>query len=146
MGVHILNKTLGKCDCGAIEFEFSGEPINTAFCYCRSCQIHTGSDKWFGVWVPKDNFHFTKGVPSTYTRLGDSGKKMEHKFCSKCGTTLAVDVEVGGFYSVAAATLSNSNELTPNMLIYTSHAAKWAVLPENVPKFDILPPDLDNDA
>ncbi len=137
-----MNKSFGKCDCGAIAFEFSGDPINTAFCYCHSCQVHTNSDKWFGIWVPKEHFKFTQGNPATYTRAGDSGKAMTYSFCSHCSTSLAVDVEVGGFYSVAATTLDTANELTPNMLIYTAHATPWAVFPEGVPKFDILPPDM----
>ncbi len=131
----------GKCDCGEIEYEFYGEPINTAFCYCHSCQKHTNSDKWFGIWVPKDNFKFTKGTPQNFTRLGDSGMNMDHKFCGKCGTTLAALVNVGNFYSVAATTL-DENDFTPNMLIYTAHAKDWALFPEGVPKFDILPPEL----
>jgi len=136
-----MAKHVGKCGCGNIEFSFEGDPINTAFCYCHECQKHTGSDKWFGVWVPTDRFEFTKGKPSTYTRKGDSGEDMHHKFCSECGSTLAVNVTVGNFYSVAASTLSDC-KFTPAMAIYTKSAPKWAVFPEGVPKFDILPPGM----
>ncbi len=136
-----MKKHAGKCACGNIEYCFEGDPINTAFCYCSECQKHTGSDKWFGVWVPVEKFEFTKGCPSIYTRIGDSGKEMNHKFCSNCGTTLAIEVTVGSFYSVAASTL-NENTFSPNMAIYAASAPKWAVFPEGVPKFDVLPPGL----
>ncbi len=132
----------GQCACGNIEYRFEGEPVNTAFCYCRACQKHTGSDKWFGLWVPIDNFHFTKGTPSTFTRLGDSGKAMNYKFCEHCATTLSVEVTVANFYSVAASTVIDNDEFFPKMAIYTAFAPKWAVFPENVAKFSILPPDL----
>ena len=137
-----MEKHIGKCSCGKIEYCFEGEPINSAFCYCHECQTHTGSDKWFGLWVPIDKFKFTKGTPSIFTRLGDSGKDMHHKFCADCGTNLCVEVTVANLYSVAASTLSNNNEYTPNMLIYTASAPKWAVFPEGIPKFDILPPEM----
>jgi len=133
-----MKNHVGKCGCGNVEYCFEGEPINTAFCYCEECQKLTGSDKWFGVWVPSDKFKFTKGNPSTYTRKGDSGKDMHHKFCRDCGSTLAADVTAGNFYSVAASTLIEC-EFTPAMAIYTKSAPKWAVFPEGVPKFDILP-------
>ncbi len=136
-----MKKHVGQCACGNIEYCFEGDPINTAFCYCSECQKHTGSDKWFGLWVPTEKFKFTKGDPSTFTRIGDSGKKMNHQFCGNCGTTLAIEVTVGNFYSVAAPTL-NDNTFTPNMAIYTASAPTWAVFPEGIPMFDILPPNI----
>lgn len=131
----------GKCSCGNIEYCFQGVPINSVLCYCRECQTHTGSDKWFGLWVPVKQFKFTKGTPSNFTRLGDSGKDMNHKFCSECGTTVCVEVTVANFYSVAATTLNNSS-FSPKMAIYTASAPEWAVFPEGVPKFDVLPPEI----
>lgn len=137
-----MEKYEGKCGCGSVEYCFEGEPINSAFCYCRECQTHTGSDKWFGLWVPVEKFEFTKGVPSKFSRIGDSGKDVIHNFCSDCGTTLCAEVTVGNFYSVAASTLDNNNSFSPKMAIYTAHAPKWAVFPEGVPKYDILPPGM----
>ncbi len=131
----------GQCGCGELQYSFEGDPINTAFCYCSECQKFTGSDKWFGLWVPKDKLRFTKGEPSTYTRLGDSGKDMHHKFCAKCATTICVEVTVGNFYSVAASSMDDC-QYRPSMAIYTASAPEWAVFPEGVPKFDQLPPGM----
>ncbi len=136
-----MSKYQGQCGCGKVEYCFEGEPINTAFCYCDECQKHTGSDKWFGIWVAAEQFEFSKGKVATFTRKGDSGQDMHHKFCSDCGTTLAIDVTVGNFYSVAASTLLKC-DFSPNMAIYTASAPHWAVFPEGVPKFDTLPADI----
>ena len=132
----------GQCACGDIEYSFDGEPINTAFCFCTECQVHTGSDKWFGLWVPIDKLRFTKGKPQTFTRLGDSGKDMHHRFCASCGTTLCIDVTVAGFYSVAASTLTSDHNFTPKMSIYVASASQWATFPEGIPRFDKLPTDM----
>jgi hypothetical protein len=137
-----MKKYEGKCGCGNIEYSFEGEPINSVFCYCSECQIHTGSDKWFGLWVSVEKLSFTKGTPSTYTRLGDSGKDMNHKFCSQCGSTLCAEVTVADFYSVAASTLTSPHNFLPKMSIYAASAPNWAVFPEGVPKFDVLPPGM----
>jgi hypothetical protein len=137
-----MQTSTGKCDCGEVEFAFTGEPINSSFCYCHSCQLHTNSDKWFGVWVPKENFKFTKGEPSTFTRIGDSGNTVEYTFCGNCGVTLAGFPELAGFYSVAAMTIENGSKLSPGMLMYTAHAPEWATFPGGIPKFDLLPPGL----
>jgi len=131
----------GKCSCGEIEFNFEGEPINTVFCYCKECQSHTGSDKWFGLWVPTDKFKITKGTPSSYTRIADSGHEVYHNFCSKCGTTVCAEITVANFYSVPATALLEHN-FSPNIAIYAASAPAWAVFPEGVPKFDTLPPNM----
>lgn len=132
----------GQCACGKVSFEITGEPINAAFCYCTDCQLHTNSDKWFGLWVNEEDLRFTELQPETYVRKGQSGMDMVHHFCGDCGVTLAIFVEVAGFYSVAANTLANKERYRPEMLIYTKNAAPWAVYPQGVPKFDILPPEM----
>ena len=137
-----MKKYKGKCACGNIEYNFEGEPFNSAFCYCSECQTHSGSDKWFGLWVTLEKLNFTKGIPANFTRLGDSGKDMHHKFCNCCSTTLCIEVTVGNFYSVAASTIITPNDFFPKMAIYTASASNWAVFPEGVPKFEVLPPDM----
>ena len=132
----------GSCSCGNLQYSVDGEPINSLFCYCKECQILTGSDKWFGVWIPKNNFKLVSGNPVIFTRAGDSGKDMNYLFCEKCGVTICAEVTVGNFYSVAVSTFVNSNDFVPAMAIYTSSAPNWAVFPEGVPKFEILPPNL----
>lgn len=135
-------KTSGKCTCGELEFECEGDPINSVFCYCPSCQRLTNSDKWFGLWYPKNNMRLLKGEPLVFIRKGNSGKNMEHMFCGDCGTTIAAFCEAGDFYSVAASCLKNGREFLPKMLIYTSQAVSWAQFPSDIPKFDILPPGM----
>ncbi len=132
----------GGCACRQVTYAYTGEPLNTVFCYCKQCQLHTGSDKWFGVWAHKDNFTFTKGMPATYVRVGDSGRKTRYNFCQTCGVTVCAEIEVGNFYSISASTLDNQTGLKPAMLIYTAYAPPWASLPEDIPNFDILPPFL----
>lgn len=136
-----MEKHIGSCRCGDIEFCFDNDPINSTFCYCKDCQALTGSDKWFGLWVPRENFSFTKGIPSSYTRSGDSGKEVHYHFCSICSTALCAEITAGNFYSVSATSLKNNN-FTPKMSIYASSAPSWATFPNNVPKFDILPPGM----
>ncbi len=63
-------------------------------------------------------------------------------FCEKCGVTICAEVTVVNFYSVAVSTLDNADDFVPSMAIYTASAPSWAVFPEGVPEFDILPPNL----
>ncbi|WP_370981145.1 GFA family protein [Agaribacterium sp. ZY112] len=136
-----MRKHIGSCTCGGIEFSFDDGPINSVFCYCSECQTLTGSDKWFGLWVPKDNFKFTKGKASSYARTGGSGKEVAYHFCNTCSSVLCAEVTAGNFYSVSATSLNN-NIFTPKMAIYAASAPSWAIFPSDVPTFDILPPEM----
>ncbi len=136
-----MEKHIGSCRCGDLEFHFKGEPLNTIFCYCEECQKLTGSDKWFGLWVPRANFEITKGAPLTYSRVGDSGAEVVYLFCGTCSTVVCAEVTAGDFYSVSATSLK-LNPFPPKMAIYVSSSPTWAVLPEDVPNFDILPPGM----
>ncbi|MFT5549442.1 MAG: hypothetical protein ACI9CO_001369 [Candidatus Azotimanducaceae bacterium] len=130
----------GKCACGKVEFQYEGQAINAVFCYCSECQLHTGSDKFFGVRVANDKFKLTKGSPEKYTRIGDSHKNVNYCFCKHCGTNLFSEVTFADIVSTSASTLINNDELKPNMVIYTSSAPSWAVFPKGVPRFDKNPP------
>ena len=79
------------CGCGQVRFEFSGEPIKQVFCYCTDCQMRTGGDKWFGIWVPSDDFKYV-GVlsPSVYTTKDDSGGDINCYTCPDCGGELRI--------------------------------------------------------
>lgn len=136
-----MERHSGGCRCGDIEFYFDKDPINSIFCYCKECQALTGSDKWFGLWVPEGHFRFTKGTPSTYARVGDSGKDVNYLFCRNCSTVLCAEVTAGNFYSVSATSLKN-NKFNPKMSIYASSAPSWAVFPDDVPKFEFIPPGM----
>ena len=135
----------GKCACANVEFTFTGDPIGSAYCYCQSCQFRTNSDRYFGVWVPKENLTFTRGKPSSFIRTGDSGKSVEHLFCGNCGVALAGFAEIGGFYSMAASTIENGEQFSPQMLIYTAFAPEGTIFPDGVPRYDKLPPGMGED-
>lgn len=132
----------GQCACGKVQFQFEGAPLNTAFCYCKECQQHSGTDKYFGVWVANNQFKLMQGEPALFTRVGDSGKNVNHYFCKDCGTNLYIEVTVADMVSIAAGTLANNDHLSPNIVIYAASAPSWAVFPEGVPRFDKLPPQV----
>jgi|GEM_PF-1174678 len=101
-----MSTNYGRCDCENIEYEFQDDPINTVFCYCRTCQLHTNSDKWFGVWVPFNKFKFIKGTPSSFTAIGDSGKETHRLFCGECATPIGLKCDGFDLYSLSASTRS----------------------------------------
>ena len=42
----------GGCQCGAVRYEFSGEPVFAGNCHCRDCQRSTGGAYAPAIGVP----------------------------------------------------------------------------------------------
>ena len=137
-----MNQYKGKCACGEIAYQFDGDPLNTVFCYCQSCQLMTSSDKYFGAWVPHAKFRFINGNPDTYTRQGESGKPVIGYFCGRCHTFVCAHITAANMYSVAVSSIDSDHSLRANMAIHTRHAKEWAILPSDIPCFDSLPPNI----
>jgi hypothetical protein len=133
----------GGCQCGQVRFEFTGEPINEVFCYCTDCQTRTGSDKWFGIWIPTENFNFVgEKEPQPYTTQDSSGNDIHCYTCPNCGVSLSVEFTSAGFHTVAASNIEGNNEFKPKLAIFASSAPNWAILPSDIPIFDRLPPEM----
>ncbi|MBI5448317.1 MAG: GFA family protein, partial [Gammaproteobacteria bacterium] len=77
----------GRCLCGAISYEISKQPKRTGFCYCRSCQIKSGSDHVAYLAVEIESINIS-GAIKWYQSIGDSGKTKQHGFCPECGSVL----------------------------------------------------------
>ncbi len=133
----------GGCQCGQVGFEFSGDPINQVFCYCTDCQSRTGSDHWFGIWVPSDHFRFTgETQPTVYTTQADNGGDIHCYTCPNCGVSLSVEFAFAGFHTVAASNIEGNDEFKPKLAIFTASAPEWAILPSNIPVYDKFPPEM----
>ncbi|KAK5077277.1 hypothetical protein LTS08_008580 [Lithohypha guttulata] len=74
--------TTGSCACGAIKYEYTGEPAVTGGPYTSN------------VVVPRTNFKVTSGTPKTWDAKGNSGKINKHFFCGTCGSGLYTELEV----------------------------------------------------
>ena len=133
----------GGCQCGQVRFEISGDPINKVFCYCTDCQIRTGGDKWFGIWVPRENFKFTGNTePATYTQQSGTGHDVHHHYCPNCGVNICADITVADFFTVSGPCIDGGENLKPEIAIFAASAPKWAVLPTDIPVFDTVPPEM----
>ncbi len=84
---------VGQCLCGAVRYSFVGEPQLVFLCHCRDCQQSGGSLAHFAVWVPETGFNLT-GELRTFTKVGESGRKVTREFCPTCGSGICNRLEV----------------------------------------------------
>ncbi|AXI44224.1 aldehyde-activating protein [Sulfitobacter sp. SK011] len=133
---------IGRCLCGAVEYNTGSEPLWVTICYCRFCQRATGSDRMVEPIFEHETFSFTQGNPSVYTlRSEGSGKAVRVHFCSNCGTKLALTFErwpdrLGIYVGTLDDPSSISTTPENSKCIFVSEARIGTTLPPGFKTFD----------
>jgi hypothetical protein len=93
----------GRCFCGAVEVETTGEPEAMGYCHCRSCRSWSGGPvNAFSLWKP-DAVRVTAGAE--YVATFQKTPLSRRQYCSKCGGHLMASHPSLGFVDVFAATI-----------------------------------------
>ncbi|THD62043.1 GFA family protein [Phenylobacterium sp.] len=94
---------IGRCFCGAVEVEVSGEPEGMGYCHCASCRSWSGGPvNAFSLWKP-EAVTVTKGADKVATF--NATEVSYRKFCTECGGHLMTDHPPLGLVDVFAATI-----------------------------------------
>jgi hypothetical protein len=78
----------GGCQCGAVRYESSGDPVALYVCHCRECRKQSASAFGLPLEVPRAGLRVTRGMPSFWSRATDSGRRIACAFCPACGSRL----------------------------------------------------------
>lgn len=132
----------GGCQCGAIRFEITKQPL-TLYCnHSVDSQQETSSAFSMSLLVPREGLRFLKGGPTTFEITAESGKTRKvGLFCDKCGTRIAHDTEKHPALSVKAGTLDDRAKLHPAGHIWVKSAADWMIFGEDELIYDEAPDD-----
>ena len=93
----------GRCFCGAVELQVTGNPEGMGYCHCSSCRSWSGGPvNAFSLWKP-EAVRVTKGAADigTYAKTPMS----ERQYCKKCGGHLMTRHPTLGLVDVFAATI-----------------------------------------
>ena len=77
----------GRCYCGNIQYQASGDPVIKVQCHCRECQYLSGGNANVTIGMPAAGFKYTKGVPKKFAR-SDLDNPVTREFCPDCGTQM----------------------------------------------------------
>jgi hypothetical protein len=122
----------GRCLCGQITYELSGDLIATAVCHCDHCQRQSGGA--FSVnLIALDSQIDVSGKLSTYEDRGenDDAVYVLRRFCGDCGSPIySALVEPAGVIAVKAGTLDDRADVAPNVEAWCEHKQPWVQLPD----------------
>lgn len=124
----------GKCFCGAVEIEVTGQPAGMGYCHCSSCRSWSaGPVNAFTVWKP-EAVKVTKGAE----HIGKFMKTpvSDRQFCTKCGGHIMTDHPPLGLIDVYAATIPDL-KFAPG--VHVNYAETVLPMKDGLPKFKDFP-------
>lgn len=123
----------GGCQCAAVRYEISGEPLSAYVCHCTECQKQSGSAFGMAVRVARTDFRLIRGSLRSWTRTAESGRLMECAFCPECGTRIYhVAQRFQDHLSIKPGTLDDQRWIRPTHHIYVRSALPWVAIPKDV--------------
>lgn len=125
----------GQCLCGAIRYEFDGNPAMTGVCHCKNCQRQAGSAFSTLAGVPKAAFRFTAGEPKLYRDADTaSGNTVERYFCGNCGSPIYSAIpDQPDVLFLKTGTLDDTGDYQPQFHAWCDTKQNWVKLDEGVP-------------
>ena len=127
----------GRCMCGAITYQLSGEPKSVALCHCADCRRSAGAPVVAWAMFGEAALSVTRGQPKT---INSSGTAMR-SFCPDCGSGLFYRnaAVLPGLVDIQSATLDDPDALPPKMQIQTAERLAWMTHLGELPGFERYP-------
>ena len=128
----------GKCECGTVKYEVSGEATEYCHCHCSICRRLHGAA--FVSWceVARKEFTFVSGKDSL--RRYAFSERLDSLFCEDCGSRMFVDSkpETDKLY-IAMGTLDGDITLPPGFHQFVGSKAPWFEISDDLPLHDEWP-------
>lgn len=131
-----MTTSRGRCLCGAIRFEFEGDPLWVAYCHCESCRRHTSSSVATVVGVKVDQFQYLEGTPAAY----ESSPGVWRYFCPTCGSPMAYtsDARHPGEVHLYVGTLEAPSRFVPKGHVHVAEQLPWFEVSDDLPRYERL--------
>ncbi|MDM9559561.1 GFA family protein [Bordetella petrii] len=123
----------GGCQCGAVRYEITAEPLTTATCHCRDCQYASGGGPAHALLLAPQALAVRRGQAREHRYLGDSGNTVVRSFCPDCSTPLFGHTEGQDYVIVKAGSLDDPAAFRSRMTLWADSAPPWHHVDTSVP-------------
>jgi hypothetical protein len=128
------NHWMGRCLCGAVQYEARGASLAQLICHCRDCQRASGSAGLPVVVVSATEFSF-EGEIRSYTKIGGSGMPTTRNFCTHCGSLLfGTPQHAPEIVSIYAGTLDDPSRFKAEFVQFASERYQLDVHQPDAPQ------------
>jgi hypothetical protein len=114
----------GRCICGAVAFDVSGELRDVVLCHCTECRRWAGHT-WAATAAPFDELTFTEDRGLRWIDSPDSAHDARRGFCGECGSSLFWQIPDSRTVSIAAGCLDAPTGLRTVREIWVESAGDY---------------------
>jgi hypothetical protein len=129
----------GGCQCGAVRYAITAQPLWLFACHCRECQKQSASAFGISLVVRHAAVTLTRGETRTWSRKADSGRTVHCVFCTTCGTRVWHEREGVDVVSIKGGSLDAPLDFSQAIHCWTSRRLPGVVIPSNARQFPAEP-------
>jgi len=118
----------GGCQCGAVNFEYTGTPK-----MMMNCPHATNA------FVAGEQLNFTSGENNITDYAHPEAKVFGHAFCKTCGSSVPRPRPDGSLYNVPVGSLNQPPGVEAKGHIFIGSKAPWFEVTEDKPQWDEMP-------
>lgn len=129
----------GRCHCGKLRYQVTGEPVTVSLCHCTDCRRASGAPMVAWAMFRATALEVTEGEAKVYA----SSEHGRRHFCADCGSGLFYhnDVTLPGIIDIQVATLDAPESLPPRVQVQLAERLPWLPHVNDLPGFDRYPGD-----
>ena len=129
----------GGCQCGAVRYQFNGEPLTCYACHCTDCQTSSGSAFTLSMIVNSDDLEVIEGELAT--NISDvNGIEVKRHHCGQCGIAFWYSAdEYAGMAALKPGTFDDTSWFKPVAHLWTRSAQPWLKLDDEAVKYEQQP-------
>lgn len=117
----------GRCECGAVQYEVTGETTGVTYCHCSKCRRWHGH---VGAWTAVDRPDF-RVTQARGLKWHDVNPKMRRGFCAECGCGLFFDEAGDPKMGITAGSLAAPTGLRSKAHIYVASKGDYYEIPDD---------------
>jgi hypothetical protein len=127
----------GGCQCGAVRYRVSGEPVMAAMCHCTMCRRANAAPAVAWAMFEEGHVSWTKGSVKAFA----SSSGAERGFCADCGTQLCFRADyIPGLVDITIGSLDAPEALAPTFHYWDSKRLPWVEFADRWPRHAEFPP------
>jgi hypothetical protein len=131
------NVLQGGCQCGAVRYEVTGEPVVVAICHCSMCRRANAAPAVAWAMYPENHVRFTGDALKIYK----SSPPARRGFCGNCGTQISFTANhMPGLIDLTVGSFDKPGVLTPALHYWDSKRLPWVRFDDDLPKHPEFPP------
>ena len=130
--------TAGRCLCGKVQYQVTGDIGDAMRCYCRSCQCVTGSAFASVAAVESKRFQLVQGKDQLGCYESSPGK--HRYFCSGCGSAVFVQTDKQPHLTrLRLGGLENPPGVVTRAHIFVDEKVDWYEIMDDLPQYSGWP-------